>query len=290
MPKGRYQPHVKYHGSRVSQWRFYYHTILTMHPLLFIVSIGIVFLTVTVLFAFLYRITGTSSLPPGAGFHEYIYFSIVTFATVGFGDIIPVGAGRAIAVTEVFCGILFTGTVTGLIFARFSRSPSPFVWSNPVVLYTQDGIRHIHVRVTNIVGNDVIDVQINLFLQTMARTRGGNIVRQLVPLALEQSGLPIFAFTWILSHRIDDTSPLKAWADAEAPETDRLVAFISGYDSTIGRNVYSYTRWKPSDLVEGEFENIMLSFHETPELRTVVEMDLRGIDRVIPPEKNNKET
>jgi inward rectifier potassium channel len=285
MPKGRYQPEVKYHGNRFSQWRFYYHAMLTMHPLLFIICIGIMFLTVTVLFAALYRATGTVSLPATAGFLEYVYFSIVTFGTVGYGDIIPVGAGRAIAVAEIFCGILFTGTVTGLIFARFARTPSPFVWSTPVVLYTHDGACHIQVRVTNIVGNDVIDVQTRLLLQTVSRTRSGNIVRQLLPIALEQSALPIFAFTWVLSHRIDDNSPLKAWAENRAPDTDRLVAFIHGYDSTIGRNAYSYTRWKPADLVEGEFENIMLSYKETPELRTVVEMDLRGIDRVIPPEK-----
>jgi inward rectifier potassium channel len=282
MPKGRYQPVVRYSGNRFSQWRFYYHAMLTMHTLLFIVSIGIVFVMINVLFAVFYRATGTVSLPANAGFLEYIYFSIVTFATVGYGDIVPIGTGRLIAMAEVFCGILFTGTVTGLIFARFARTPSPFVWSTPVVLYTHDGMRHVQVRVTNIVGNDVIDVQSKLLLQTMTRTRGGNIVRQMVPVVLEQSALPIFAFTWILSHRIDDTSPLKNWADSLAPDTDRLVAFIHGYDSTIGREAYSYTRWKPSNLVEGEFENIMLSYNETQELRTMVKMDLRGIDRVIP--------
>ncbi|HOT45858.1 MAG TPA: potassium channel family protein [Spirochaetota bacterium] len=285
MPKGRYQPVVKYRGNRFSQWRFYYHAMLTMSPLLFILCIGIVFVSATLLFAVLYRATGTVSLPARAGFLEYVYFSIVTFATVGYGDIIPVGAGRLIAVVEVFCGILFTGTVTGLIFARFARTPSPFVWSTPVVLYSHEGERRVQVRVTNIVGNDVIDVETRLFLQTMTRTRGGNLVRQLVPVSLEQSTLPIFAFTWVLSHRVDDRSPLKAWADGTAPDTDRLVAFIHGHDSTIGRSAYSYTRWRPSSVVEGEFENIMQSYRETPELRTVVEMDLRGIDRVSTPEK-----
>lgn len=285
MPKGRYHPDVKYRGNRLSQWRFYYHEMLTMSPLLFIACIGVLFLTVTLLFAVLYRATGTVSLPADAAFLEYLYFSIVTFATVGYGDIIPVGAGKMIAVTEVFCGILFTGTVTGLIFARFARTPSPFVWSTPVVLYTHNGERYIQVRVTNIVGNDVIDVHMRLLLQTVSRTRSGNAVRQLVPVSLEQPALPIFAFTWVLSHRIDDASPLRAWADGQAPDTDRLVAFIHGYDSTVGRNAYSYTRWKPSDMEPGEFENIMVSYGETPELRSVVEMDLRGIDRVIPPDK-----
>jgi inward rectifier potassium channel len=285
MPKGRYQPVVKYHGNRLSQWRFYYHAMLTMHPLLFIMCLCVAFVAITVIFAALYYATGTVTLPDDAGFFDYIYFSIVTFATVGYGDIIPIGIGRVMAVAEVFCGILFTGTVTGLIFARFARAPSPFVWSTPVVLYTHNGIRHVQVRVTNIVGNDVIDVNTRLFLQTMARTRGGNIVRQLVPLVLEQSALPIVAFSWILSHRIDDDSPLKTWADNNAPDRDRLVAFIHGYDSTIGRDAYSYTRWKPSDMVEGEFENIIQSYSETPELRTKIKMDLRGIDRVIPTDK-----
>lgn len=41
-------------------------------------------------------------------FLEALYFSVITFTTVGFGDIVPVGDARILAAIEAFCA-LFTG-------------------------------------------------------------------------------------------------------------------------------------------------------------------------------------
>ncbi len=40
-------------------------------------------------------------------FFQAFYFSAVTFTTVGYGDIVPVGINRLVAVTESFCGLFF---------------------------------------------------------------------------------------------------------------------------------------------------------------------------------------
>jgi hypothetical protein len=42
--------------------------------------------------------------PIGADFMQCAYFSTVTFTTLGYGDIIPLGAARYIAATEAFLG------------------------------------------------------------------------------------------------------------------------------------------------------------------------------------------
>jgi hypothetical protein len=44
----------------------------------------------------------------GLSFHEAVYFSGVTFTTLGFGDIVPVGATRLITVGEGLVGIVIT--------------------------------------------------------------------------------------------------------------------------------------------------------------------------------------
>jgi voltage-gated potassium channel len=69
-----------------------------------------------VVFACLYRIV--EMVMPDAQFRihgelrglsvaEALYFSVITLATVGYGDIVPVGAMvRALAAAEVVCGVL----------------------------------------------------------------------------------------------------------------------------------------------------------------------------------------
>lgn len=53
-------------------------------------------------------------LPLGAdfkGFVSALYFSFVTATSIGYGDIVPVGAGRVIAVAEAIIGLLIFGAV-----------------------------------------------------------------------------------------------------------------------------------------------------------------------------------
>ena len=38
-------------------------------------------------------------------FPQALYFSVITFTTVGYGDITPTGMTKAMAMIEVFCGI-----------------------------------------------------------------------------------------------------------------------------------------------------------------------------------------
>ena len=51
----------------------------------------------------------------GKTFAESLYFSIITFSTVGYGDLAPVGWGRLIATIEVLTGVLLTSLFIGKI-------------------------------------------------------------------------------------------------------------------------------------------------------------------------------
>ena len=281
MPRTRLHPDVTYKGRVFSGWRFYYHKILELRTVVFLVILFFIFILLNGAFGVLYYASGTLSLDKAASFLDYFYFSVVTFASVGYGDVLPVGIGKIIVVVEVFCGILFMGTVTGLIFTRFVKTPSPFVWSDPLVINKKGKEIYLQARVTNIIGNDVIETVPQLFLQKIETGPDGTVERKLVPLVLEQTMLPIVAFSWVISHRMNKKSPVAHWAQGRFEPGERIVAYIHGHDATIGRSVYSYTRWHAESLVKGEFDNIMVSYTESGDLRASVVLDLDRIDSVI---------
>jgi hypothetical protein len=41
-------------------------------------------------------------------FFEALYFSAITFTTVGYGDLTPAGLSKVVVIIEAFCGIFLT--------------------------------------------------------------------------------------------------------------------------------------------------------------------------------------
>jgi voltage-gated potassium channel len=55
-------------------------------------------------------------------YHDAFYFSLVSFATLGYGDIVLAPGYRIFGALEAACGSLMMGWSTALIFAAVSRS------------------------------------------------------------------------------------------------------------------------------------------------------------------------
>lgn len=76
------------------------------------------------IFALLDAISPTSmfaNYPASSGFFDYFYFSIVTFTSLGYGDIVPVTIPeKAIAGVEVLLGFTMLGVLINLIKRRFN--------------------------------------------------------------------------------------------------------------------------------------------------------------------------
>ena len=57
----------------------------------------------------------------GWDFNTALYFSTVTYATIGYGDVVPPPQWRLVAVTEGLTGVLMLGWSSALVFAVVVR-------------------------------------------------------------------------------------------------------------------------------------------------------------------------
>lgn len=75
-------------------------------------------------FAHVYRLDGLRGGEASA--LDYVYFSAVTFSTLGFGDYAPADtAGRLCAALQAILGNLHLAVTVGAVFLRMSRRPPP---------------------------------------------------------------------------------------------------------------------------------------------------------------------
>src|ERR1700719_3946075 len=156
MPGGR---EVIAEGLHLNFWADISHRCMTASWPAFIRGCALVFVVFNAIFASFYWIRNQPiSNVPGGAYIDYLYFSIETLSTAGYGDMHPqTHYGHFIATVELFTGIFSMSLMTGLIFSRFSRPRARLLFVNNPVIAMQDGERTLMVRVANerhnVIGN-----------------------------------------------------------------------------------------------------------------------------------------
>jgi hypothetical protein len=106
-----------------------------------------------------------SSTTPRQCIHDgpgLLYFSFITQATVGFGDYIPLGGGRSIAVLQSFLGTTMNAVLLGVAVFKLLKRPSPYIFPN-VLVYEPD--RHgFWFRFMSIDPDTLKDVNVDAYL------------------------------------------------------------------------------------------------------------------------------
>src|SRR6185437_14719038 len=146
-------------GLYLSFWGDISHRCMTASWPSFIGGAGLVFVVFNAIFASFYWLGDQpiSSVPDGS-YIDYLYFSIETLSTAGYGDMHPqTHDGHFIATVELFTGIFSMSLMTGLIFARFSRPSARLLFANTPVITEHEGMPTLMVRLanerTNVIGN-----------------------------------------------------------------------------------------------------------------------------------------
>src|SRR5438045_9216797 len=117
----------------------------------FIGGAALVFIGFNAVFALFYWISDQpiSNVPEGA-YIDYLYFSIETLSTAGYGDMHPqTHYGHFVAAVELFTGIFSMSLMTGLIFARFSRPSARLLFADHPVISNHHGSPTLMIRFLN---------------------------------------------------------------------------------------------------------------------------------------------
>lgn len=238
-------------GLHLNFWADLSHRCMTASWPAFIGGAALVFVAFNAFFAVFYWIGDQpiSNVPDGA-YIDYLYFSIETLSTAGYGDMHPqTHYGHFIATVELFTGIFSMSLMTGLIFARFSRPSARLLFADNPVISDHDGERTLMIRLANERHNIISNATARLWLFKNIVSKESQSFRRFHELPLSRNESPALALSWTLFHIIDEASPLYGLNadDLEAIKM-ALIVVVSGYDVVAAQTVHARKSYDYPDI------------------------------------------
>jgi inward rectifier potassium channel len=241
-----------------------YHALLSLTWPRFIGLLVGAYLMVNVVFAVAYAacgpdaLGGTPAAEMGGSFLRAFFFSVHTFATIGYGNVVPVGMSANLLVTlETIVGLLGFALGTGVLFARFARPTARIIFSERAVVAPYRGRSGFMFRLVNGRSTQLIELDITVLFSRI-ETRGGKRTRAYDQLKLERTHVVFFPLSWTVVHPIDESSPLFARSQEDLRQCEaELLILLSGVDETFAQTVHTRTSYKADEVVVGaRFVNI----------------------------------
>jgi inward rectifier potassium channel len=257
-------------GQRLNFWADISHRCMTASWPAFIAGAVLVFIAFNAIFASFYWIGNQPiSNVPSAAYIDYLYFSIETLSTAGYGDMHPqTHYGHFVAAVELFTGIFSMSVMTGLIFARFSRPNARLLFADHPVISSHEGKPTLMVRFANERHNIIGNATARLWMLRNEVSLEGRSFRRFYELPLARSEHPALALSWTLYHVLDQQSPLYGLnADDLAASQVSLVVVVSGYDVVAAQTVHARKSYDYSDILFGQRYADILAASEDGRIR-----------------------
>jgi inward rectifier potassium channel len=242
-------------GANLSFWADIGHRSMTASWPAFIGGAALVFVAFNAIFASFYWIGNQPiSNVPGSAYIDYLYFSIETLSTAGYGDMHPqTHYGHFIAATELFTGIFSMSLMTGLIFARFARPNPRLLFADHPVISSHDGKPTLMIRFVNERHNIIGNATARLWLLKNIISMEGQSLRRFYELPLLRNEHPALALSWTLYHVLDEESPLYGLnADDLAASKVSFVVVVTGYDVVAAQTIHARKSYNHSDVRFGQ--------------------------------------
>src|SRR3954447_25826757 len=171
-----------------------YHLMLTTTWRGFFAAVSVIYLALNLIFALAYLACGRDALAGGGAalmggrFSQAFFFSIQTFATIGYGQVAPNGMPANIVVTvEALVGLMYQALATGLLFARFTRPTAALLFSREAVIAPYRNGRALMLRLANQRRSEIIELSAQVLFSALEPDGRGGVVRRYTLLPLERN-------------------------------------------------------------------------------------------------------
>lgn len=234
-----------------------YHLLLTISWAGFLGAVSVIYLALNFVFAIAYLACGPNALVGsgaamlGGRFAQAFFFSIQTFATIGYGQIAPNGLAANIVVTgEALVGVMYQALATGLLFARFTRPTAALLFSDRAVVGPYNDGQGLMFRIVNRRRNEIIQLEAQVLFSAMEPDTRGGTVRRYLPLALERNKVTFFPLSWTIVHPIDAASPLNGRTPEDLERTQaEILVLLSGIDEALEQTVHARSSYRADEIV-----------------------------------------
>ena len=240
---------------------YHYLRTTTWPRLLALIAAG--FLISNFVFAVIYWAIGAKVLNAD-GFHDIYWFSVQTMATIGYGYLAPGDdVANAIVTVESFFGIAYTALVTGIFFARFSTPKARVMFAKVMIIAEHDGSRSLMFRMANERATAIVEATVRAYLLRDEKLANGEPFRRVYDLKLRRATSPVFALSFLVTHTIDEESPLYRCTAVGLRESNtNVIVTFTGIDDTLAATVHSRYMWTWNDIRFDERYADMLKLDE----------------------------
>ena len=271
---------VRRRGIGVLRSQSLYHSALSMTWPRFLCVVTLSYLIVNVVFALLFlacgrdALVGTHESQMGGAFARAFFFSVETFATIGYGQISPVGVpSHLVMVVEALIAVMSQALITGLLFARFSRPTAAILFSENIIVAPHQNGRALMFRITNLRDSQLLDVTARVNCSWM-----DGASRRFILLELERSNVMFFPLAWTIVHAITPDSPIYGVTEAQMlSRSFEFLVTIAATDETFAQTVHARSSYKADEMLWGaKFRNIF----NPPDDDGLMSVDVERIDDV----------
>jgi inward rectifier potassium channel len=263
------------------------HELLRLPWPRFIGVVACVYLLLNFFFAALFVAFGPDDLLGpgiemlGGKLSQAFFFSIQTFATIGYGQVGPNGlAANLIVTVEALVGLMYQALATGLLFVRFARPRADILFSHLAVIAPYNDGLSLQFRIANRRRNDIIELEAQVLYSAMEPDGRGGTVRRYTRLPLERNKVVFFPLAWTIVHPIDSSSPLNGKTREEMARTSaEVLVLLSGIDETFEQTVHARSSYVTDEIA---WNARFMSMYLPTERETTVSVDLKRLHAIEP--------